>query len=347
MFPATAADPAPRHLTDVSAGAPDSESLSDAAATAGALLAGARVCLLVSDQPSAIETAELNGFAEVLPRCGVVVDVVRFTDVHDLYSAHTARQLQDCDVVVKFTHGPFNRIGLLPAVLATLGVTAAGHPTRVDLLSQHKSVVKHVMRRMEVPTLECVLAYGGSDVLDRVTQLGERTRSREFVVKPDDGNASKGLHWAESVTRAAQFVQDARGPMLVEPYVRGRIVTVGTVNVEGQVFTLDPLEYLLHDRPVMDAAWKKTPQRAPAELAPEMDAQLRAYAGLVHQAVGANGLTRTDFILGATPTCLEINTNIGLGPSHDIAQAFAATGLRYQDLVICQTASGLPRTGQR
>jgi D-alanine-D-alanine ligase-like ATP-grasp enzyme len=69
----------------------------------------------------------------------------------------------------------------------------------------------------------------------------------------------------------------------------------------------------------------------------------------VQREVAADGLSRTDFILGAggEVNALEINTNVGLGPRHDLTQVFVATELTYDDLVVCQTAGKLPRPGQR
>ena len=169
------------------------------------------------------------------------------------------------------------------------------------------------------------------------------------MVKPDDGNASEGITWAACAADAARVVRSGHGPLLVEPYAPGRIITVGSVTLLDRVYTLAPLEYLLDDRPIMDKSWKKDPQRAPAGLEPVAEAQVRGHAATVHRAVAAKGLSRTDFILGGGGeiAALEINTNVGLGPSHDLAQAFAATGLTYDDLVICQAAGALPLPGQR
>jgi D-alanine-D-alanine ligase len=319
-----------------------------AIATARQLLAGSTVCLLAREQPSPIEAAELAGFAQTLPGCGVTVTAIRFADVHELYRPAAIQALGAAAVVVKFTHGPLNRSGLVPAVLDTLSARRAGHPPSVDILSQRKSLVKELMRREQVPTLDYLLLDGGVPVGAQVAQLAARTGATAFVVKPDDGNASEGLHWAGSVEDAARIVHDSGGQLMVEPYRGGRIITVGAVTLLGQVRTVAPLEYLLDGDLVMDADWKRNPKRAPARLEPSVDAEVRTYAARVHRAVGARGLSRTDFIVGPDGvTALEINTNIGLGPGHDIAAAFDATGLDYDDLVICQTASGLPLPGQR
>ncbi|MFY1674078.1 hypothetical protein ACN27G_29700 [Plantactinospora sp. WMMB334] len=322
--------------------------LHEAVTAAHQRLASAAVCLLARNGTTPIEAAELTGFTDTLTRRAATVTQVHFDDVHELYLPPAAKLLTSSDVVVKFTHGPFNRTGLLPAVLDSLGVRRAGHPSSTDLLSQRKSLVKQLMLRDAVPTLPYLLTTGGTRIGDQLAPL-QAGGATEFVVKPDDGNASEGIQWVPTAAEAARVVQAAQGPLLVEPYTRGRIVTVGSVTLLGRIYTLAPLEYLLDDRPVMDAAWKKDPQRAPAGLEHAAEAGLRRYAATVHRAVAANGLSRTDFILGAdgAVTALEINTNVGLGPGHDLAQAFAATGLTYDDLVVCQTAGKLPGPGQR
>jgi D-alanine-D-alanine ligase-like ATP-grasp enzyme len=321
--------------------------LHEAVTAAHQRLAGAAVCLLARNDMTPIEAAELDGFRDTLTRCAAAVTWVHFDDVRELYLPPAVQLLTGADVVVKFTHGPFNRTGLLPAVLDSLGVRRAGHPSSTDLLSQRKTLVKQLMLRDAVPTLPYVLTTGGTRIGDRLEPL-QAGAATTLVVKPDDGNASEGIHWVPSAAEAARVIQAAQGPLLVEPYTPGRIVTVGAVTLLGRTYTLAPLEYLLDDRPVMDAAWKKDPRRAPAGLEPAAEAEVRGYAATVHRAVAADGLSRTDFILGAggEVTALEINTNVGLGPRHDLAQAFAATGLTYDDLVVCQTAGKLPQPGQ-
>jgi D-alanine-D-alanine ligase len=312
-------------------------------------LSAAVVCLLARAGRTPIEDAELAGFRDVLPQWAATVTEVLFDDVHELYLPPAVHTLAGADVAVKFTHGPFNRAGLLPAVLDSLGVYRAGHPSRVDVLSQRKSLVKQLMRREGVPTLDYIFAVGGTDITTWIDRLQADSGADAFVVKPDDGNASEGIQWAASAPDAVQAVRNGHGLLLVEPYRAGRIVTVGTLTLFGNAFPLAPLEYLLDNRPIMDTEWKRNPQRAPAGLEPALDAQIRGYAAAVHQAVGANGMSRTDFIVGehGEVTALEINTNVGLGPQHDLAQVIAASGLTYDDLVVCQTASGLPLARQR
>ncbi len=322
--------------------------LFEAVAAARQHLAAAAVCLLARTDMTAIEAAEFDGFRDTLTRGGAELAFVHFDDVHELYLPPAVDLLTGADMVVKFTHGPFNRTGLLPAVLDSLGVCRAGHPASCDLLSQRKSLVKQLMLRDAVPTLPYLLTAGGTRIGGRLQPL-QADGATAFVVKPDDGNASDGVQWVSCAAAAARVIHAAQGPLLVEPYLPGRIITVGAVTLLDRIYTLAPLEYLLDDRPVMDAAWKKDPRRAPAGLDPTLEAQIRGYAATVHRAIGANGLSRTDFILGAggVAVALEINTNVGLGPRHDLAQAFAATGLTYDDLVVCQAAGKLPRPGQR
>jgi len=323
-------------------------SLTDAIRAAQQHLSAAKVCLVAGASLSPIEQAEFSGFTQVLPHL-TTVTTVEFHDVHDLYLSPAVEKLTSADVVVKFAHGPFNRAGLLQAALDSLQVRRAGHASGTDLLSQHKSLVKRLMLRSGVPTLEYVVAHGGTDITGQIEHLRVRSDTDAFVVKPDDGNASEGLQWVPTAADAIKAVGDGRGRLLVEPYLPGRIITVGTVSLASQTFTLAPLEYLLDGRPIMDSAWKQHPHRARAILEPATETQVRAHAAAVHTAVGANGLSRTDFIIGANGSvvALEINTNVGLGRPHDLAQAFAATDLSYEALVICQVASGLAFTRQR
>ena len=86
--------------------------------------------------------------------------------------------------------------------------------------------------------------------------------------------------------------------------------------VNGQPRATAPLEYLLNEgEPLMDRTWKENPRRgAPAKTNAEECATLQRNAILLHKLIGAQGITRSDFILGQDGEiyALEINSNVGL-----------------------------------
>ena len=133
---------------------PDDVTPGDAVAAAHHRLADATVCLVARQGTTPLETAELAGFTDTLTQCAAAVTRVHFNDVHELYLQPAVQLLTDADAVIKFTHGPFNRTGLLPAVLDSLGVHRAGHPSSTDLLSQRKSLVKQLMLRHAFENLQ-------------------------------------------------------------------------------------------------------------------------------------------------------------------------------------------------
>ncbi|MEK7590848.1 MAG: hypothetical protein AAB489_01420 [Patescibacteria group bacterium] len=115
--------------------------------------------------------------------------------------------------------------------------------------------------------------------------------------------------------------------------------------VNGQPRATAPLEYLLNEgEPLMDRTWKENPRRgAPAKTNAEECATLQRNAILLHKLIGAQGITRSDFILGQDGEiyALEINSNVGLSRENDVPMAAAASGLPYQDLILAHLATAL------
>ncbi|MGH2751648.1 MAG: hypothetical protein ACRDK3_12360, partial [Actinomycetota bacterium] len=304
-------------------------------------LAGASV-VLVRNEGSATARAEAQDFLATFPTMGVSAIEISFRDVLELLTHDVLDYLTKASFVVKVVHGPQNRSGMLQAILATLRIPVTGHPTGVDVLSQRKSVVKELMSRLGVPTAPYVLAREGQGV-PSVAGIAEYDSTRMFVVKPDDGNASEGLFVAAGVDELRRALRVARGTVIAEPYLEGRVFTVGVITIDRLPIPLHPIEYVLSaGQLVMDVTWKRAPRR---RFAGDLDRatldEMTELAVRLHVAIGATALSRSDFIVTRRGIiALEINTNIGLSSHHDIAAAFKENGLSYQDLVaaVCDSA---------
>lgn len=309
---------------------------------------GLRTCLVTRAPRTPIVEATYDSLRAGFVRMGLAVDEVAFADPSDLVGPDALRRLRAADVVVKVLHGADNRSGLVQAFLRALGLRVAGHRAHTDVLSQRKSLVKELMATHGVPTLPFAVVRRGEPAAPGF-DAGLDGWGEGYVLKPDDANASEGLAYVPDAAALRAAVEEGFGPHLVEPYVRGRVLTVGVLTVEGQPYPVPPIEYVLRDdQLLMDESWKRDPVRLlPDGLDPGTARAVMAYAVTLHEAVEARGVSRSDFVVGdGRVHALEINTNIGLSERHDIGVAFRENGLAYEDLLWAHVASAFAPEGQ-
>lgn len=161
------------------------------------------------------------------------------------------------------------------------------------------------------------------------------------MLKPSTTNASVGIRCVprhELTTETLSELSSSGEEYFLEEFVKGRIMTIGTIPVKGEVYASHPLEYVLDDSSLfMDEDWKYNPRRAfPEDLDKTIVHRMQSYARRLHATIRAEGIARSDYILtnNGDIFCLEINTNVGLGKSHDIATAIAKQGDLYEHLVL-------------
>jgi D-alanine-D-alanine ligase len=126
--------------------------------------------------------------------------------------------------------------------------------------------------------------------------------------------------------------------MLASQRVAGVDVTVGIVEVDGELKVLPPLatyyEGAFYDYTVKhDPALRR--HECPARFSESTLETLRRQASRVFHAVGCRGYARVDFLVDAQerPWFLEINTLPGLSRMGNLATMATAHGWSYEQLI--------------
>jgi len=127
---------------------------------------------------------------------------------------------------------------------------------------------------------------------------------------------------------------------MVEQFVKGTEVTCAVLEADDSrgILALPVTEI----RPVTSAYFdyeaKYTPgaslEITPAEIAPEVAAEVQAMAVRVHEAVGCGIWSRSDFMIGPDgPVWIEVNTIPGMTPTSLFPQGAAAVGISYPQFI--------------
>lgn len=254
------------------------------------------------------------------------------------------RGISSVNFICKIVHGRLNRSGLLQGLCEALKRPYTGHDLKTDLVSQNKLVVKSMMREGNIRTPRYAKITPGK--YQGLEAFIKRTRASKFVLKPTETNSSIGILFAESLDVLRQMVHELPvqfGDYFVEEFMPGRIITIGVIPLdEDKVYTTPPLEYVLeHGKPIMDHTWKQRPNRvAPAMIPQDVYKKASQWARYLHRAVGAKGITRSDFIIkDGDLFALEINTNVGLAKTNDVPTAAIAGGECYEDIVLANLST--------
>ncbi|VGO15270.1 D-alanine--D-alanine ligase B [Pontiella desulfatans] len=223
-------------------------------------------------------------------------------------------------------HGQFGEDGEIQQRLVDLGMPFTGSGAESSRVSFDK-----------VLTRECLIANGIPVAKGEViTKSAARTLPVPLVVKPPREGSSVGCHlvfeeeqWGAAFADAAQYSAD----VLVEEYIPGRELTVGVV--DGQVL---PVVEIKPKTPWYDFKAKyitgDTTYVCPAELDPDLAAELQSIALRTFDCLGAEGFGRVDFRLSPEnkPYVLELNAIPGFTATSLLPKAAQAAGIGFSKL---------------
>jgi D-alanine-D-alanine ligase len=274
--------------------------------------------------------------AEALEATGHVVVVL------DTAAAEFTTRVVCIDIAFLAIAGQYAEDGRLQGFLETLSIPYTGSGVLASALGMHKPTAKTVVAAAGVRVLPHVVL----DVRDRrapadMTEEVAAEVGLPCVLKPASEGGSNGVaiaRDAEALTRLIASDDLRRDGLFVEPFVTGRIVTVGVLEVRGEPVALPPLE-VATVRDFYDGESKADAAlcdyRCPAPLSPAARAAVSASAIRAHCALGCVGHSRSDFVLDTDlrPWWLEINTLPGLSRTGNLSRMAEAAGISHTELV--------------
>ncbi len=231
-------------------------------------------------------------------------------------------------------HGGAGEDGRIQTQLTRLGVSYTGSPPEACRIAMSKLASKQRFVAEGVPTLPYVwIAAEDSlaSVSRRISSLGY-----PVILKPDDQGSSVGVALARDSAELPQALAEARtygGHCLAEPFVRGREFTVAMLDR----LSLPTIEIIAPDAVfTYDAKYHSslTEYRFDFDLAPSVRDRLQRSAVAAVDALGVQGLSRVDFMLGndGIPQVLEVNTIPGMTVRSLAPLAAARAGMDMPEL---------------
>ena len=261
--------------------------------------------------------------------------------------ANTPKELLQLnpDVVFPALHGPPGEDGTVQGFLEIMRVPYVGSDVHGSAAAMDKSLSKAVFRQVGLPVLDDLLIATSDEPAQIVQQIREHVGG-SVVLKPLRQGSAIGVTRVmnprdlDTALATAIESQPDETHLLVEPFVLGKEVTVGIIDLHGVEAAAFPVIEIETDADEWyDYTNRYTVGKSqhiiPARLDAEVNEDLQNIAVAAHKALGLRDLSRADYLV--TPDneiiLLEVNTLPGMTPTSLYPDGALATGMDFTTLI--------------
>ncbi|GAB4148745.1 MAG: D-alanine--D-alanine ligase [Patescibacteria group bacterium] len=251
------------------------------------------------------------------------------------------------DLCFNVVHGDFGEDGKLQSILDIHKIPYTHSGVLASALSMDKQRLSQVLELAQWPELHFpksfLLQDSNFESLEKLDKfVGEA--GLPLILKPSRGGSSVDTHKVNSIEDLRKLVrtQPKEDIWLVQEFIAGREFTCPVFkNSTGElILDLDPGEILIGEE-IFDYGVKYSDDNASQEVFPvpnastELISKIKLVSQKIHDLIGADGLSRSDFRYTADGKLyfLEINTNPGLTSASLCPKSAAAQGITYQQLL--------------
>lgn len=266
-------------------------------------------------------------------------------------SRDAVRVLSEVDVVFPVLHGRFGEDGTIQGLLEMADVAYVGAGVFASAAAMDKEFTKKLLGAEGIDVGRyAVLRRGAAVPLNLLDTLG-----LPVFVKPARAGSSVGITKVRSAAElpgALEAAYEHDDKVLVEAGVVGREVECGVLEwPDGTVRASQLAEIRLvrgHDWYDFEAKYLEDACEfdLPADLPPEVTAQVQALAVRAFRALDGAGLARVDFFVPdrGEPMVNEVNTMPGFTPISMYPRMWATSGVPYSELLDVLIATARART---
>lgn len=235
------------------------------------------------------------------------------------------------NVAIPVFHGRGGEDGVIQGFLRALDIPFIFSDVEAQALAANKALAKNLVASTGVGVPKAIV----------VSSVDEAVYESPVVIKPLDGGSSIGVSivkdksaFVDSLTKALALSSAA----LVENFIEGKEYTVAVVDRNGTTVAL-PVIAIRPKKEFFDLQSKYDPslveEICPARIADELAAALKEAAIKAHQVIGAQHISRSDFIVDSNGEIwfLEINTIPGQTANSLVPKALKAAGIDFGELL--------------
>lgn len=230
-------------------------------------------------------------------------------------------------------HGTYGEDGTVQGALELLGIPYTGSGIMASAVGMDKYRCKLIWQGLGLPVPEFAVLYEDSD-FDAV----EQKLGLPMFVKPAAEGSSVGVVKVKEAGRLKEVYQELKhfhGEIIAERFIGGGEYSCPVINGKGYPSILIVPATEFYD---YEAKYNRddTVYQCPSDLSSEDEALMRELAVKGAAAVGAQGVSRVDFLKDTDGKLylLEINTLPGMTSHSLVPKSAAQTGLSFADLCV-------------
>ncbi|MGO4737075.1 D-alanine--D-alanine ligase family protein [Bosea sp. 2KB_26] len=259
------------------------------------------------------------------------------------------------DILFPVLHGLYGEDGSIQGLAEVARVPLAGCGILGSATALDKDIAKRLLRAAGLPVARSVTI--SDDTAPDLPAL-ERELGLPLFIKPARQGSSIGVRKVSGSQEFRPALNEGfrhDRKLLAEEFIQGREIEFSVLEDEmGGLFVSRPGEivpaeshgFYSYDAKYIDE--NGAALKVPAELPPEVEAQMREMAARAFRALGCDGMARVDFFLTADMQCLvnEVNTIPGFTNISMYSKAMAASGVSYAEILDRLVSHGLARAGR-
>ncbi len=256
------------------------------------------------------------------------------------------------DVVFPALHGPPGEDGTVQGYLEMLGFAYVGSDVGASAFAMHKAAAKLLFAEAGLPVARGLSVSEGDNIDDAVSAI-TTSLGRRVVMKPQASGSALGVTLLPNGGDLRSALVDAlgHGEVLVEPFIAGREITCGVLDLHGETAVAHPvIEIITDDNEWYDFTNRYAPGKSkhllPAPLAADLLERIAEIALRAHHCLGLRDLSRADFIVNDKDeiVLLEVNSLPGMTPTSLYPDGAAALGYDFPGLISALVDSALRRS---
>ena len=279
-----------------------------------------------------VSNATADSCIEALKEIKLDVEAVSINSTN-IYKLAEVIKNKNPDVIFNALHGGIGEDGTIQGFFETLKIPYTHSGVLSSAIAMDKFISKKVFKSSGLPVIEDVLLIGKH-------QLNSIPFAPPFVIKPNNGGSSVGIHFIKSeeqIEEFRRFVSDQDRKYLLEKYIPGRELTVAVLN--GRPLTVTDI--VTDDWYNYDAKYKSggSEHIVPADIPREIFDLCINYAVKAHNSLGCRGVTRSDFRWNEKNGkeglyILELNTQPGMTRTSLVPEQAKYVDLDLQNLCL-------------
>ena len=246
------------------------------------------------------------------------------------------------DVIFNALHGSYGEDGTVQRLLDKFAIPYTGSRTFSSAISMNKELTKHALKKRNIKMPRHMIMDFSKDWEEKVFEIF-RSFPQPTVIKPILGGSSVGITFGKSYGDLMDGIEYAfkySPRIMIEEYINGREATCGVVDgYRGDEFyTMPPVEIVpSKESSFFDYEAKyggKSQEICPGNFPLEIKEGLQSTARKVHEALGLNHYSRSDFIVSPRGIYfLEVNTLPGLTEESLLPKSLDAVGFKFPDFL--------------